>query len=299
MKLPDIRLHEPDTIAEACRLLSEYCDRSRILAGGTDLLIDLKQGRITGVEHLVSLGKIEGLDSIDDMKNTLRIGALVTLNRAFREPSVRKYFPALVDAIDSMAGYPVRSIATVVGNIAGAVPSSDLAPFFMVAGAEAVLSSGNSDRSVRVEAYFVGPRDTACCECEILTHLLIPKPGLTTGMSYRKFMLRGANALAVAGVAAMLRLDDGSTGTILDSCIAMTAVAPTPLIAGQASVHLTGKAASRALFSEAARIASREAKPITDIRGTGEYRAQLVEVLTARALEEALTRARAEGTQVG
>jgi carbon-monoxide dehydrogenase medium subunit len=169
----------------------------------------------------------------------------------------------------------------------------------MVAGGEAVLSSGRSEREVKVEEYFLGPRETVCGECEILTHLLLPKPGATAGLAYEKFMLREANALAVAGVAAMVRLETGAARTIAESSIALTAVAPTPVVARDACAHLTGKAASKALFAEAAEFASREARPITDIRGTGRYRAELVKILTRRALEEAFTRAGGEGFQVG
>jgi len=295
MRLPDIVLYEPETIAEACDLLNKYCPRSRVLAGGTDILVDLKQGRITDIERLVSLKRISGLDSIDETDDAIRIGALVTLNQASRDRSIQKYFPALIDALGTMAAYPVRSIATVAGNIAGAVPSSDLAPFFIVAGGEAVLSSGDGERSVRIEDYFLGPRQTVCGECEIMTHLVVPKPGPATGMSYHKFMLREANALAVAGVGAMLALKEGSADTILESRIALTAVAPKPVIARDAAARLEGKSPSTEAFEEAVRIARREAKPITDIRGTDEYRADLVEVLTVRALNDALERARSGG----
>jgi carbon-monoxide dehydrogenase medium subunit len=305
MNLPDIVLHEPERIAEACDLLNEYCDGAKILAGGTDLLVDLKQGRIAGVGHLISLKKIAGLDSVDDMKDGIRIGALVTLKQASEDVNIRSHFPALVDTIDSMAAYPVRSIATVVGNIAGAVPSSDLAPFFIASGAEAVLSAGHAERTVKVEAFYVGPRETVCGEREVVTHLVVPKPRPSTGMSYQKFMLRGANALAVAGVAAMLVLEGGGAeavpegaeaGAIVESRIVLTAVAPIPVIAGKAAGHLTGKPPSEDLIREAAQIARQEAGPITDIRGTADYRSVLVEVLTRRALQEALARARTEDT---
>jgi carbon-monoxide dehydrogenase medium subunit len=303
MYLPEIVLHEPETIAEACELLDAYCDRSKILAGGTDLLVDLKQGRIHGIDHLISLKKIAGLGSIEDMEESIRIGALVTLRQASEDTNIKSHFPALVDTIDSMAAYPVRSIATLVGNIAGAVPSSDLAPFFIAAGAEAVLSDGHLERTVKIESYYVGPRETVCGDREITTHLVVPKPHRSTGMSYQKFMLRGANALAVAGVAAMLVLESGEpdkvpdgagSNSILEGRIVLTAVAPTPVIARKAGGHLTGKPPSRRVFEEAASIARQEAKPITDIRGTAGYRSELVEVLTKRALEEALARARTE-----
>ncbi|UCF06278.1 MAG: FAD binding domain-containing protein [bacterium] len=339
MHIPDIRLHEPRTIAEACELLNRYCDISKVLAGGTDLLVDLKQGRITGIEHLVSLRNIDGLESVEETGEAIRVGALVTLNQASGNETIRKFFPAMIDTIGSMAAYTIRNVATVVGNIAGAVPSSDLAPFFVVAGGEAELSNGESQRRMKVEDYILGPRETACGEYEILTHLLIPKPPPRTGISYQKFMLREANALAVAGVAARLTLagsigggggagggrdvggvggtggtgGDGGTGDkrgtggdrstrgtgdgeggIMDSCIAMTAVAPRPVIAREACAFLEGKEPSKEVFREAAAIARESARPITDIRGTKEYRFDLIEVLTERTLEEALSRARGE-----
>ena len=295
MKMPDIRLHQPATIAEACDLLERHGGRVRILAGGTDLLVDLKQGRVTGVEHLVSLNNIEGLSLIEDMKDKIRIGALVTPNQASQDPSIRRFFPALLDAITSMGAYPIRNMATIAGNIAGAVPSSDLIPVFIAASGEVLLATADSQRSVMVASYFLGPRETVCGECEILTHLLLPKPQPRTGMSYQKFMLRGANALAVAGVAAMLRLDGDGDSTIADSRIVLTAVAPRPVIAEAASGHLQGKHPSEALFAETARITRGSAEPITDIRGTAEYRSELVEILTKRALLAALSRAQAKG----
>jgi CO/xanthine dehydrogenase FAD-binding subunit len=292
MHLPDIRLHEPRTIAEACELLDRYCDVSRIIAGGTDLLVDLKQGRVTGIEHLVSIRNIPGLGDIEETPDGIKIGALVTLNRASRSEIIRRFFPVMIDTLGVMAAPPVRNIATVAGNIAGAVPSSDLAPVFIVAGGEAQLSTGGSERRVRVEEYILGPRETVCGEREILTHLLIPPPPPFTGMSYRKFMLREANALAVAGVAARITLSGGPAGSIAESRIAMTAVGPKPQIAHNACALLGGKSPSERLFREAAAAARGECRPITDVRGSAEYRCHLVEVLTYRALEEAAARAR-------
>jgi carbon-monoxide dehydrogenase medium subunit len=284
MHIPDIQLHEPSTVTEACELLDTYCDISKVLAGGTDLLVDLKQGRIAGVEHLVSIKRIPGLGKIGKSADGITIGALVTLNQAAHDKTIRKIIPAMADAIGLMAAPPVRNIATVVGNIAGAVPSSDLAPLFIVAEGEAVLSNGESERRIKVEDYILGPRETACGESEILTHLVIPTLRRYTGISYQKFMLREANALAVAGVAARLTLSGGS---ITKSCIAMTAVGPKPQIAHAACALLEGKKPSKKLFEEAAKTARGECRPISDIRGTAEYRYELVEVLTYRALEAA------------
>jgi carbon-monoxide dehydrogenase medium subunit len=291
MHIPDIHLHEPGTIAEACEILNTYCDISKVLAGGTDLLVDLKQGRITGIEHLVSLKKIPGLGEIEKTEDGIEIGALVTLNEALNNKTIQRYLPAMADALGLMAAVPIRNIATVVGNIAGAVPSSDLAPIFIVAGGEALLSNGEVERKIRIDDYILGPRETACGDYEILTRLVIPTLPPSTGISYQKFMLRDANALAVAGVAARLTL---SSGTISESCIAMTAVGPKPQLANEACALLAGKKPAKKLFGEAAHVARGECKPISDIRGSAEYRSELVEILTRRALEEAAGRARKE-----
>jgi carbon-monoxide dehydrogenase medium subunit len=198
----------------------------------------------------------------------------------------------MIDTIGLMAALPVRNIATVVGNIAGAVPSSDLAPVFIVTGGEVVLSNGESERRIKIEDYILGVRETACGESEILTHIVIPAPPPFTGVSYKKFMLREANALAVAGVAARLTL---AGGAVSDSCIAMTAVGPKPQIAHEACTLLSKKKPSKKLLAQAAKTARSECRPITDIRGSAEYRCELVEILTRRALGEAAARARKKG----
>jgi carbon-monoxide dehydrogenase medium subunit len=215
---------------------------------------------------------------------------MVTPNQVARHETIQKKHPALVDSVKSMAAYQIRNMATVVGNIASAVPSSDLAPFFVAVDAEAVLSNGDTDRTVKVREYFLGPRRTVCGGTEILTHLVLHDPPPYQGASYQKFALRGGNALAVAGVAAMIRL--GSGGEIADVCVVLGAVAPIPDIARKTNDFLRGKKTSDKVFAEAGRIARDEARPISDIRGTVEYRRELVEVLTKRALAQAHERAR-------
>lgn len=293
MEMPDIELYEPTSIKEACEILNKYCDNARVLAGGTDLLVDLKQDRVTGIEHVVSLHRIPGVRDITEDKDGISIGAMVTPNMAARNGAIEKKHPALVDAVRSMAAYQIRNMATVVGNIASAVPSSDLAPFFVAVDAEAELSTGDETRRAKVREYFLGPRKTVCGRAEILTRLIIPEPPPYQGASYQKFALRGGNALAVAGVAAMLRL--GGDGTLADACVVLGAVAPIPDMARRTNEFLRGKRPSDRVLAEAGRMAREEARPITDIRGTVEYRRELVEVLTKRALAEAHSRARKGG----
>ncbi|MBI2901774.1 MAG: FAD binding domain-containing protein [Planctomycetes bacterium] len=280
MPIPDLQLHRPRSLEEARDLLARFRESARVLAGGTDLLVDLRQDRVTGVEHLVALREIPGLRAIEELPDGWRFGALVTPEMVARHPRVRETFPALAEAAACMAGWQVRNLGTIGGNIASAVPSSDLAPFFIAAGGEAILT----ERRVPLKDFFLGPRRTACARDEILTHLFVPAPAPRTGISYQRFALRGANALAVASVAAMLRLD----GAIEDARVVLGAVAPIPLIAAKTSAFLIGKPTS--VFAEAAKIAREEARPISDVRGSKEYRLEIVEVLAARALAQAAER---------
>lgn len=289
MHMPDVRLHEPASVNNACDILRQYSDRARILAGGTDLLVDLRQHRVTGVDHLVSLRRIPGLNDIEETRDGLRIGAMVTPTAAARHERIRERFPALVDAIGSMAGWQVRSLATIAGNIARAVPCSDLAPVFVVASAQVQLTTGTSERHLLVEDCFVGPRLTVFRREEILTHILLPFPVAAAGLSYRKFTLRGANAIAVAGVAAGVWLN--AKGVIKEARIVLGAVAPTPCVSPTASAFLAGQTPGDQVFEEAGRLASQDALPICDVRGSDDYRRDVVKALTVDALQQAVERA--------
>jgi carbon-monoxide dehydrogenase medium subunit len=293
MHMPDVRLHEPESLKNACDLLRQFSDRARVLAGGTDILVDLRQDRVTGVDQLVSLRRIPGLNDIEETADGLRIGAMVTPTAAARNERIRKLFPALVDAVGSMAGWQVRSLATMAGNIARAVPCSDLAPVFVVAGAEVLLSAGTSQRRLLVQDCFVGPRLTVFRHDEILTHILLPLPRSSCGLSYRKFGLRGANAIAVAGVAAGLWLN--VRGMIEEARIVLGAVAPVPCVSVKASAFLAGKKPAADVFEEAGRLAAQDALPICDVRGSDDYRRDLVKALTVDALNEAVERTRKGG----
>lgn len=293
MHMPDVRLHEPGSLKNACDLLRQFSDRARVLAGGTDILVDLRQDRVTGVDQLVSLRRIPGLNDIEETADGLRIGAMVTPTAAARHERIRELFPALVDAIGSMAGWQVRSLATMAGNIARAVPCSDLAPVFVVADAEVQLNAGTSKRRLFVRDCFAGPRLTVFRHDEILTHILLPFPRSSCGLSYRKFGLRGANAIAVAGVAAGLWLN--ARGMIEEARIVLGAVAPIPCVSQQASAYLAGKKPGNDVFEEAGRLAAQDALPICDVRGSDDYRRDLVKALTVDALNEAVERARKGG----
>lgn len=286
MVLSEIRFHTPQTLVEAFKLL-EKLEGARVVAGGTDLLVDLKQG-LAEARNIISLHKIKELRGIERRNNKVRIGALTTPQELISDSLINQYIPALADAAKSMASRQIRSMATIGGNISSSVPSADLPPSLIAAEAAVELQCSGSSREESLSSFFTGPRETICREGELLTFIYIPFPLPNTGISYKKFVLREANALAVASVAARITLKNG---VIAKAAIVLGAVAPTPLNALKASVFLSGKEPSESLFQEAALIAKEESKPISDIRGSIWFRKELIDVLTRRTLDEALNRA--------
>jgi len=286
MILSEIKFHSPQTLAEAFILLGELSE-VRIVAGGTDLFVDIKQG-LMEARNIISLHKIEGLKEIEKKDKNLRIGAMVTAQEIISNSLINQYIPALADAARSMASLQVRSMATIGGNILSAVPSADLPPPLIAAEATVELQCSESSREVSLSKFFQGPRETICKVGELLTFVSVPFPPPNTGISFQKFALREANALAVASVASRLTIKDGK---IDRAAIVLGAVAPTPVEALKASEFLSGKESSQSLFENAALMAKEEAKPISDIRGSIWYRKELIQILTVRALNIALFRA--------
>ena len=291
MYLPDIELHEATTLTEASTLMKRYAPAARLLAGGTDLLVDLKTERVS-VAHLVSVNRIDALRGISITDSGLRIGALTTISELERAPIVRERFAPILDAACEMAAPQIRNVATVGGNIACAVPCADLPPILTVMNARVLLWSLAGERSVPLGAFFVGPRRTVLRDDELLTAVVVPDPPPGFGAAYARFALRDGNAIAVAGVAAALLLDDDDKDTIIDARIALGAVAPTPKLVESARALLVGRPAGEDLFNEAACAAMKAAEPIADVRGSVEFRRELVGVLTRRALTTAHRRGR-------
>jgi len=289
MNLLDIRLYEPQSLEEAVELL-ERLEGARLLAGGTDLLVDIKEGTREAA-HLVSLARIGELRGIELREGRIRIGPMVTAAEIMESPIIQRHLPCLVDAARVMASPSVRAQATIGGNIASAVPSADLPPGLIAAGASITLFGG-WEREVPLLEFFRGPRETACGPSEILAQVHVPLPPPGTGVSYQKMALREANALAVAGVASRLTLEGRK---IKEAAVVLGAVAPTPLLAMKASRSLLGREPSEEFFHKAASLAREEGKPISDIRGSEWYRKELTEILTRRSLAVALRRARDAG----
>jgi carbon-monoxide dehydrogenase medium subunit len=292
MAISGVKIYSPQTLPDALKLMSELED-PRCLAGGTDLLVDLRQGLSTA-KHLISLQGIKELKEIKEKAGKIQIGAMVTPAQILSSSLVSRYNPALAEAAGLLASGQIRSMATIGGNIASAVPSADLPPPLMAAGASVQLRCLNSSRETSLHEFFRGPRETTCRTGEVLTFIFLPLPPPQTGIAYQKIMLREANAIAVASVAARMTL---KAGKIEQAAVVLGAVAPTPLVASKTSEFLMNKTPSESLFKKAASIAKEEGKPISDIRGSLWYRRELIQVLTLRALTEAWRRVRGQPGQ--
>jgi carbon-monoxide dehydrogenase medium subunit len=292
MILSGIKIHSPQNLAEAFSLLEELKE-ARILAGGTDLLVDIKQGLIKA-EDIISLLKIKELKGIEKEENRVRIGATATVQEIISDPLVNQFIPALADTAKTMASPQIRSMATIGGNISSAVPSADLPPTLIAAESAVELQCSESSREIPLSGFVRAPRETVFEKGELLTSIFIPIPPPHTGIAYQKFSLREANALAVAAVASRITLKDGK---ITKASIVLGAVAPTPLIALKASESLLGNEPSSGLFEKASLIAKEEGKPISDIRGSAWHRKELIEILTKRSLVEALRQAQGKSRE--
>ncbi|MCP4246272.1 MAG: xanthine dehydrogenase family protein subunit M [bacterium] len=288
MYLPVVTLHESASLEQAAELMARHGPGARLLAGGTDLLVDLKTGRIQA-DHLISIGRIPELHGISQTPDGLRIGTLTTIAELLADPIIQQQFAPIIDAAAEMAAPQVRNAATVGGNIASAVPCADLPPILMVLGASVALWSPDGQRRVALDAFFRGPRQTVRREDEVLTAVEVPFAPPSFGAAYARLSLREGNAIAVAGVAAGLHFDDG--GIIREARLALGAVAPVPTLVEAAGQALAGKPLDEATITEAADLAVQAAQPITDVRGSADYRRDMVGVLTRRALEKARQRA--------
>jgi CO/xanthine dehydrogenase FAD-binding subunit len=289
MHIPTVELHEAATLAEAAATLVRHAPDVRLLAGGTDLLVDLKTGRLR-VGHLVSVSRVPDLRGVAVSEAGLRIAALTTITELDRALVADGPFAPLLDATRQMAGPQIRNVATVGGNIAAAVPCADLPPILIAMHASVELWSPSGQRSVPLEAFFVGPRRTVRRDDEVLTNVVVPAPPPEFGAAYARFALRAGNAIAVASVAAGVRLGRG--GAIQEARVVLGAVAPIPVFVESAGAALLGQQPADAAFARAAEIARQAAQPISDVRGSADFRRELVAVLTRRALATACDRAR-------
>lgn len=288
MILPKFQYLQPKSLAEACALVAKYGEKAKVLAGGTDLLVKMKQG-LAFADYLISLGKVSDLNFIDEGKEVVRVGAMTTLTEILESSLIQKKFFVLAEAVGTMAAVQVRNTGTIGGNLCNASPAADTAPVLIAMGAKARIVGQKGERRVPLEDFFAGPGNTVLKPGELLADIEIPYSPPGTGGAYVRYGLRRSSALAVVAAAAMITVN----GQVCQEAkVALGAVAPTPVRARGAEEVLRGQRLEDKIVAQAGLAASQEARPISDIRGSEEYRRELTSVLTRRAILKAAERAK-------
>lgn len=285
----------PASLEEAVALLARYAGRARPMAGGTDLIVQLRENR-RACDVVVDIKGIPELTGITgEPGRWLEIGAATPLVEIARHAEVTRHFPALAQACSMIGSISIQHRASLGGNLGNASPSADGMAPLMVHGAQVVIAGPNGRRTLPVEEVCTGPGQTALAPGELLVAFRLPWPEPRTSSHYLRFTPRNEMDIAVAGVAVALTLDP--EGLCRSARIALTAVAPTVLRAVEAEKVLTGRPLQPAsagevetLLQQAARRAREASRPISDVRGSAAYRLHLVEVLTYRALQACLHR---------
>lgn len=291
-RLRRLDYHEPATLAEAVETLAAAGGTARVLAGGTDLIVDLKTARLRP-SALVNLKRIPGLIGIEQTDKGIRIGALATASTIARSDSVTSAAPALAAAAAHLASPPVRALATIGGNVGRASPASDLGPALIVHDAIASITGIRGARTEPVEHLYRGPGTTTLAVDEIITGFFLPRPPDGFGSAHAKLGKRGSGTdIAIAGVAASVVL--GTSGEIADCRIVLASLAPTLLRVGAAETGLRGAMATASALLAAGEAAAEAASPIDDVRATASYRSRLARVLTRRAIAGAIAAAGGE-----
>ncbi|MBI2189745.1 MAG: xanthine dehydrogenase family protein subunit M [Acidobacteria bacterium] len=273
----------------AVALLAERVPTAKVkvIAGGTDLMADLKFAPSSHApDVVVDISRADDLRHISMTDAGLSIGALVTHTEIMRSPVIRDLFPALLDAAHTIGAVQTRNLGTLGGNLVTAVPSVDSGPTLVALDARVTLLSPAGQRAMPLADFFVGPRKTALKPDELLVDILIPRENLGKPACFLKFGLRKGQALALVNVAASFWVD-WDRNVFVAPRIALGAVAPKVIHASSAQAYLEGRAIEPAAMAEAGRLAVGDAKPINDFRASAEYRRDLIAVLSRRALEGA------------
>ena len=277
----------PRSVGDCLRTLATRGADAKVVAGGTDLLPQLKNGLLRPA-FVVDVSRVPPLRRLRVDRRGLRLGAAVTAREIELHPRVRATYPALAESAALVGSVQIRNLATVGGNLCNAAPSADMAPPLLALEAEAVIAGRTGNRQVPLAEFFQGVRRTVLAPDELLLELVIPAPAPRSGEHYLRHTPRRELDIAVVGVASQLTLSDG---VCAKARIALAAVAPTPVRATAAEQALEGQPVTPQLIEQAAALAVDAAQPISDQRGSAEFRRHLVRVLTRRTLTTALARA--------
>lgn len=282
---------KPKSINELTDLLSQYKTKARILSGGTDLIVRIKDG----FEFPEAVIDIKGIEELKELKfdgNSLFIGACVTFNELIDSQVVQEKFPLLWESAKSVASTAIRNRATLVGNICSAVPSLDSGPSLLIYEADVVLKSKDGERKVNINEFFTGPRKTVLKENEFVYQVIVPLPKKNNGGAYVKLGRYNGEDLAQVGIG-VLALEGN------EYRVAHCAVGPVAARARKIENLLNGKALNDSLIENAKKLIEEEISPITDIRATKEYRMHMAKVMLERALKAAVERMNGKGPKYG
>jgi carbon-monoxide dehydrogenase medium subunit len=284
----DFEYHAPRTLDEAIALLDRYEANARLLAGGTDLVIQMTD-RLVSPEHVIDLKMIEELKRFEwDAETGLTIGAAVPFRRLETSPEVRRYYPGMYEAAAEVGSWQIRNQATPGGNLCTASPACEIGPILYALEAQVEIGGPKGRRRLPIQQFITGVRRTVLEPNELLLSIQVPHPGERAASHYIKLKERQKMDIAFVGVAAAVELEPGD-GVVREARIALGAVAPTPVRAPRAEATLRGKRLTDELLAEAGQEAARTATPIVDVRASAEYRTEMVDVLTRRALRQAAT----------
>ena len=278
----------PHNLQEAIDLLAEAKSEARPLAGGTDLIAQIKENR-RSPGLVVDIKKIPELNVLSYDTAGLRIGAAVSCTRIATFAAVKEHYPALAEACALIGSYQIQNRAALGGNFCNAAPSADTVPPVLSYAGTLVIAGPSGQRELPAEAFCTGPGQTALQKGEVLVEIRIPTPPAHSGAAYLRFIPREEMDIAVVGVGSFVQL-----GTNRQRCeqarISLAAVAPTPVRASQTEAFLVGKTLDETTIAQAGELAAKAAKPISDVRGSAAYRIELVKVLTRRTLHKAVER---------
>jgi carbon-monoxide dehydrogenase medium subunit len=283
-----MRYEKPQTVAEATRLLTAEKGQSRILAGGTDVLVQLKAGTVTP-DLVVDIKALPGLRSIVSEAGGFRVGAAVSGAQLGEDAGVRALWPGVVEAANLIGSTQVQGRATMAGNLCNGSPAADSVPALVAAGAVARIAGPGAARDVAVALIPTGPGKTALKRGEFITSILLPARLPRSGDAYLRFIPRTEMDIAVASAAVSLTLDDG--GTVTAARVALGAVAPTVRLVEAAAAAIIGTRLEDAALDKLAAACRAACAPIDDKRGTIEFRTEVAGVLAKRAARIAYTRA--------
>lgn len=291
--MKDFEYAAATTIDEAVSLLAARGDRAKVLTGGTDILVQLREG-MREADLVVDLKKIPELMDLSFSRQVgLRLGAAVPCTRIYNDPAVAAAYPGLVDSARIIGGWQIQSRASIGGNLCNSSPAADSIPALIAYNVTCHLSGPGGKRTVPVAEFCTAPGRNVLGRGEILTTLEFPAPQPKSSAAYQRFIPRNEMDIAVVGAASWVQLN-AAGDRIEQARIALAAVAPTPVLAKAASEFLAGQPATPGTFAKAGDLARQAAKPISDKRGPAEYRVHLVGVLVQRTLALAVERAKSQ-----